>query len=103
MDRIRANVKEAPAACGASRAPVKSVDQQTIATLHRLRGGWMTTRRARLNALRGALRELGFVAPMGASRVLPAVHEAMLNGALPTPLVHAGRRLPSVNATPSVL
>src|SRR5207253_11244327 len=33
--------------------PVKSVDQQVLTSLHRLRSGWMTERTARLNALRG--------------------------------------------------
>jgi transposase len=39
--------------------PVKTVDQQVLTSLHRLRSGWMRERTARLNALRGLLRELG--------------------------------------------
>ena len=57
--------------------PVKSVDQQSIASLHRLRSGWIATRTARLNALRGILREFGFTIPLGARNVLPHV-EALL-------------------------
>lgn len=53
--------------------PIKSVAQQILASLHRTRTGWMTTRTARLNAVRGALRELGIVIPVGATRVVPAV------------------------------
>jgi transposase len=53
--------------------PVKSVSQQTLTTLHRLRSGWMTERTARLNALRGLLRELGVFIPVGAKQVVPAV------------------------------
>lgn len=53
--------------------PVKSVAQQSLATLHRLRAGWMTERTARLNAVRGLLRELGIFIPLGAREVIPAV------------------------------
>ena len=53
--------------------PVKSVDQQVITSLHRLRSGWMAERTARLNALRGLLRELGVFIPVGARQVVPAV------------------------------
>ena len=40
-------------------AAIKSEDQQAIAALHRLRSAWMTTRTARINALRGLLSEFG--------------------------------------------
>ncbi|HSB77348.1 MAG TPA: IS110 family transposase [Candidatus Methylomirabilis sp.] len=53
--------------------PVKSVAQQSLATLHRMRAGWMTERTARLNAVRGLLRELGIFIPLGAREVIPAV------------------------------
>ena len=39
--------------------PIKSVRQHTLAALHRLRSGWLSTRTARINAVRGILRELG--------------------------------------------
>lgn len=51
--------------------PVKSVEQQTLAWLHRLRQGAMTTRTARLNTLRAILRELGETLPVGAAEVVP--------------------------------
>lgn len=51
--------------------PVKSVEQHVLAGLHRLRSAWMATRTARLNTLRGLLRELGFVIPVGARQVVP--------------------------------
>lgn len=66
--------------------PVKSVEQQAIGALHSLRAGWMSTRVARLNALRGVAREFGVVIPMGAQRVLPAVREALRTEALPASL-----------------
>lgn len=53
--------------------PIKSVEQQILATLHRVRAGWLAERTARINTLRGALRELGMVIPVGAPRVVPAV------------------------------
>lgn len=53
--------------------PVKSVGQQTLAALHRFRSGWMAERTARINGLRGVLREQGIVVPVGAPRVVPAV------------------------------
>src|SRR5262245_32481280 len=53
--------------------PVKSVSQQVLTSLHRLRSGWMLERTARLNALRGLLRELGVFIPMGSRQVVPAV------------------------------
>jgi len=66
--------------------PVKSVEQQAIASLHRLRSAWQATRTARLNALRGALREFGVVVPLGARQVLPAVAEALRSEAVPVTL-----------------
>jgi transposase len=53
--------------------PVKTVAQQVLTSLHRLRSGWMKERTSRLNALRGLLRELGVFIPMGAREVVPAV------------------------------
>ena len=53
--------------------PVKSVDQHVLAGLHRVRSAWMATRTARLNLLRGLLRELGFAIPLGARQVVPHV------------------------------
>lgn len=53
--------------------PVKSLAQQSLTTLHRLRSGWMAERTARLNALRGLLREMGVFIPVGSREVVPAV------------------------------
>ena len=53
--------------------PIKSVAQQVLTSLHRLRSGWVAERTARLNALRGLLRELGIFIPLGAREVVPAV------------------------------
>jgi len=53
--------------------PVKTVAQQVLTSLHRLRQAWMTERTARINTLRGLLRELGIFIPVGARGVIPAV------------------------------
>jgi len=47
---------------------VKSVEQQALQSLHRVRSAWMATRTARINALRGVCREFGIVIAAG-SRV----------------------------------
>ena len=45
--------------------PVKSEHQQALQSLHRLRSQHMQTRNARINSLRGMLREFGIIVPMG--------------------------------------
>lgn len=66
--------------------PVKTIPQQTLSSAHRLRQAWMVTRTARLNALRGVMRELGVTIPVGAKAVLPRVAEAMAEGRVPEDL-----------------
>jgi transposase len=51
--------------------PIKTIEQQTIASLHRLRSAWMAQRTATINTLRGLLRELGLVIPVGSKNVVP--------------------------------
>ena len=78
--------------CGAIRpVPVKTVEQQTLQALHRVRTQWQTARVARINAMRGLLREHGQSIPVGARRVLQRVG-AILEDAeaeLPDVLRHA--------------
>jgi transposase len=64
---------------------VKSQDQQAILALHRVREQWKDTRTARINGMRGILREFGVVAPQGANRFLDR---------LPQLLEHHRERLP---------
>lgn len=73
--------------------PVKSVAQQTLTALHRLRSAWMADRIARLNLVRGILRELGFALPVGAAQVVPGALALVKkpNGGLPDPLRRALR------------
>lgn len=79
--------------------PVKSVDQHVLGALHRLRSTWMATRTARLNTLRGLLRELGFAIPVGARQVVPFVQalvsdaESTFPGALRGIFTEAAREI----------
>jgi transposase len=66
-----------------SRVPVKSVEQQAVVALHRLRQGYLQTRTARINAIRGHLREFGCVIPVGAQKVLPWASVALEQDAVP--------------------
>ena len=68
--------------------PVKTVEQHNLAALHRLRSRWMATRTARLNTLRGLLRELGLVIPAGSHRVVSQVRVWIADGGpeIPTAL-----------------
>ena len=54
--------------------PVKDEDQQCLASLHRLRSGYMQSRVARINSARGLLREYGISIPLGAKQVVPFLH-----------------------------
>jgi transposase len=60
-----------------SRVPVKSLEQQAVVALHRLRQGYLQTRTARINAVRGHLREFGCVIPLGARHVLAQMYAAL--------------------------
>ena len=53
--------------------PVKTETQQAVVALHRLRSTWLATRTARLNTVRGLLREFGIVIPTGARHVGPTL------------------------------
>lgn len=53
--------------------PVKTVAQQTLTALRRLRSAWSADRTARINTIRGILRELGLSIPVGAHHVVPKV------------------------------
>ena len=65
--------------------PVKTLHQHTLAALHRARSAWMATRTARLNAIRGTLRELGITIPLGPRHVLPHLAAALADPLQPLP------------------
>jgi transposase len=60
--------------CGSLHpVPVKTVDQQALQGLHRVRTQWQATRTGRINVIRGLLREHGCPVPAGARTVLARV------------------------------
>jgi transposase len=76
------DVNDAEAVCTAVMQPnmrwvtIKSVEQQTVLAMHRVRQGLIAERTATLNRLRGVLAEFGIVLPQSApalQRALPAV------------------------------
>ena len=68
--------------------PVKSIAHQAIASLHCLRSTWLATRTARLNAIRGLLREFGLFIPVGAHHVVPAVRTLLAEPTTVPMLLH---------------
>ena len=66
--------------------PVKSAEQQAIQGLHRVRSQWMATRTARINNLRGLLREQGINIPVGAATAVSAAPSLIDDETLPAPL-----------------
>jgi transposase len=71
--------------------PVKTVAQQTLTALHRLRQSSIEERTAKINTLRGLLREFGLFIPVGANKVLAHAQEYIgdANSGLPPTLRHA--------------
>ncbi len=67
--------------------PVKTVDQQALLSVHRVRDGAITERTALVNQIRGLLGEFGVVVPQGRER---------LQKALPSLLEDADNALPSL-------
>ncbi len=62
---------------GITPVPVKSVEQQNLQHLHRLREQWKRTRTARINALRGILREHGHAFPAATDTFLASAMETV--------------------------
>jgi transposase len=71
-----------------------------VTALHRLRSTWLATRTARLNTVRGLLREFGIVIPVGARHVVPTLWtlledvDAGVPAVLRPILAEAGREAP---------
>jgi transposase len=55
--------------------PVKSVDQQALQGLHRIRQQWVVTRRQRITLARGLLAEFGISLPAGATGIVGRLRE----------------------------
>src|SRR5207237_88627 len=70
--------------------PIKTLEQQAIASLHRLRSTWHAARTSRLNTIRGLLREFGVTIRVGATHVVPQVRQVLGDTATLLPgLLHA--------------
>jgi transposase len=63
-------ILEADRCAGILPVSVKSEDQQALVALHRVRSQWLKTRTARINGMRGILREFGVTFPTGAQRFM---------------------------------
>ena len=73
-DRTDTEAMLEAARCGGIQpVPVKTVEQQTLQALHRVRTQWQAARTARINVVRGLLREQGLPVPVGARTVLTRV------------------------------
>jgi transposase len=57
--------------------PVKNLNQQALSSLHRFRSAWVSTRTARINTVRGILREFGQVIPLGSQHVVRMAQEIL--------------------------
>lgn len=57
--------------------PVKSEYQQSIQSLHRIREQWKTTRVARINGLRGVMREFGILVPLGPAAAIKITRDSI--------------------------
>ena len=70
------------------RAPVKTVEQQAVMSLHRARSHWVSVRTATVNALRGLLYEFGVVLRGGRKAGLEALAEqrAAIDEQIPAPM-----------------
>lgn len=65
--------------------PVKRIEQQALVAMHRVREQWMTTRTARINVLRGVLREHGILLPAGAHAAVQVVPRILEEAATTLP------------------
>ena len=69
---------------------VKTVEQQALQGLHRIRSLWMSTRTSRINALRGFCREFGLTVPTGARTGIEAMSRALVDPESAIPLLIRG-------------
>lgn len=74
---------------------IKSEYQQSIMALHRIRSAWVAHRTARINLVRGLLREFGVILPAGAAHVVPGALMALND--LELPLAFVEGLLPAID------
>src|SRR5476649_1095746 len=75
--------------------PIKSIEQQAILSVHRVRQGFVKARTAQANQIRGLLGEFGLVIPQGIYNVAKRVPEILEDASneLPVPFRHLIDRL----------
>jgi transposase len=75
--------------------PIKSIEQQAILSVHRVRQGCVKARTAQANQIRGLLGEFGLVIPQGIINVTKRVPELLEDASndLPAPFRHLIDRL----------
>jgi transposase len=75
--------------------PIKSIEQQAILSVHRVRQGFVKARTAQANQVRGLLGEFGLVIPKGLINVAKRVPEILEDASneLPVPFRHLIGRL----------
>ncbi|NMG37350.1 IS110 family transposase [Azoarcus sp. TTM-91] len=78
---------EAARAADIDPVRVKSVEQQALQGLHRIRSLWMSTRTSRINALRGFCREFGLSIPQGARTGVEAISRVLADPRSPVPVL----------------
>src|SRR5471030_3053281 len=75
--------------------PIKSIEQQAILSVHRVRQGFVKARTAQANQIRGLVGEFGLVIPQGIINVAKGVPEILEDASneLPVPFRHLIDRL----------
>lgn len=64
---------------------VKTVEQQALQGMHRVRSAWKATAVSRINTLRGLCREFGILAPLGMRRGLASLTETLADSSTGIP------------------
>lgn len=70
---------------GIQPVPVKTTEQQMVQALHRVRTQWQTARTARLNLMRGILREYGVTVATGARTAMKRIPVVLDDATLALP------------------
>src|ERR1700692_61797 len=95
------DVADAEAICEAGSrpnmrfVPIKTIEQQAILSVHRVRQGFVKARTAQANQIRGLLGEFGLVIPQGIINIAKRVPEILEDASneLPAPFRHLIDRL----------
>jgi transposase len=66
--------------------PIKTMEQQALTSLHRLRSAYVADRTSRINTVRGILREFGYALPQGARKMVAHARTALDDERLPEDL-----------------